>query len=107
MVVRRSRLIRTRKAVGFTQESLAEAMNVDRATVRRWECGEAEPQPYRRPKLARLLGVSLADLEKLLSPTVSLQPNGTANVFVGSAMPGKPTVEREKLAQRIGLTAAR
>ncbi|MCA1604347.1 MAG: helix-turn-helix domain-containing protein [Acidobacteria bacterium] len=58
MVERRNRFIRARKAIGFTQESLAEAMNVDRTTVRRWECGEAEPQPYRRPKLAKLLGTT-------------------------------------------------
>jgi transcriptional regulator with XRE-family HTH domain len=85
MVERRSGFIRTRKAVGFTQESLAEAMNVDRATVRRWECGEAEPQPYRRPKLARLLDISLADLENLLSPTAALQPNGAGFAFRRSA----------------------
>ncbi|MCK2243480.1 MULTISPECIES: helix-turn-helix transcriptional regulator [unclassified Crossiella] len=66
MDVRRAKFIRARKAAGFTQEALAVAMKVDRATVRRWESGEAEPLAYRRPRLASLLKVSLTVLEALL-----------------------------------------
>ncbi|MGH3605494.1 MAG: helix-turn-helix transcriptional regulator [Pseudonocardiaceae bacterium] len=55
---RRRRLIGTRKAAGFSQERLAEAVGVERSTVRRWERGETCPQPWARPKLARALGIS-------------------------------------------------
>ncbi|WP_217129342.1 helix-turn-helix transcriptional regulator [Streptomyces sp. AC558_RSS880] len=57
-----------RKACGYSQESLAAAMGVDRTTVGRWERGETEPQPPLRPKLADLLGLSLSELDALLSP---------------------------------------
>jgi transcriptional regulator with XRE-family HTH domain len=62
----RSSLRRARKAAGFTQESLAEKIGVDRTTPIRWERGEAEPSPHLRPKLAKALGISLCDLDELL-----------------------------------------
>ena len=69
MAAKRHRLARRRKAVGFTQEGLAERLGVDPTTVRRWESGETEggPQPWLWPKLARCLQVSVDELEELLS----------------------------------------
>ncbi|RSM36876.1 XRE family transcriptional regulator [Amycolatopsis balhimycina DSM 5908] len=64
---RRTRLIRARKAAYYTQESLAYALNVDPTTVGHWERGRSEPLPYKRPKLAKLLGVSREQLEALLA----------------------------------------
>ncbi|MEV5719368.1 helix-turn-helix transcriptional regulator [Amycolatopsis mediterranei] len=78
---RRTGLIRARKAACFTQESLAHALNVDPTTVGHWERGRSEPLPYKRPKLAKLLGVSLAKLEELLAEgtqTQAPQPATTA-----------------------------
>ncbi|MDQ3577281.1 MAG: helix-turn-helix transcriptional regulator [Actinomycetota bacterium] len=63
---RRTRLARARKAAGYTQEDLAEALHVDRTTVHRWESGQNEPLPYMRPKLGKLLGLSRDKLEDLL-----------------------------------------
>ena len=73
MAAKRTGLARTRKAAGLTQESLAEALHIDRTTIVRWESGKSEPQPYLRPKLARMLGVPLTKLEELLAPA---QPVG-------------------------------
>jgi transcriptional regulator with XRE-family HTH domain len=68
MAARRWRLAERRKNLGFTQEGLAERLEVDPTTVRRWESGETEggPKPWIRPKLARYLQVSPAQLEELL-----------------------------------------
>ncbi|MEU9685363.1 helix-turn-helix domain-containing protein [Amycolatopsis japonica] len=66
MVAKRTAFARARKAAGYTQETLAEAIGVDVTTVGNWESGKSEPQPYKRPKLAKLLNVSSSELEDLL-----------------------------------------
>jgi len=69
MAAKRHRLARRRKAVGFTQEGLAEQLGVDSTTVRRWESGETAggPQPWVRRKLAHHLQVSAEQLDELLN----------------------------------------
>ena len=69
MALKRQSYVRRRCAVGFTQESLAEALNVERSTVCRWESGKAAPQPYLRPRLAAVLQVSTDELSELLVVT--------------------------------------
>lgn len=66
MATRRADLAAARKAAGYTQESLAAALHIDRSTVIRWEAGDYAPLPYLRPKLARLLGQTPARLAELL-----------------------------------------
>jgi transcriptional regulator with XRE-family HTH domain/tetratricopeptide (TPR) repeat protein len=78
MAPRRQRLVDHRKALGYSQESLAEQMSVDRTTVARWERGQAEPQPYIRPKLARLLQITPLELDSLLvAPRTDQSPQST------------------------------
>ncbi|WP_149829529.1 helix-turn-helix transcriptional regulator [Streptomyces tailanensis] len=60
-------LAERRRTLGYSQEKLAELLGVDRTTVGRWESGRIAPQPYQRPGLADALGISLQDLEALLS----------------------------------------
>jgi transcriptional regulator with XRE-family HTH domain/tetratricopeptide (TPR) repeat protein len=69
MPMKRSSLTARRKAVGFSQDQLAEKLKVDRSTVARWESGETEPQPWIRPRLARALKVSVDKLGELLDET--------------------------------------
>ena len=64
---KRDRLAQRRKALGLTQEQLAERLEVGRTTVARWERGEAQPLPGLRPKLARVLKVGADRIEELLS----------------------------------------
>lgn len=82
MAERRLRLAQRRKALGYSQEAFAEVLGVDRSTVARWERGESEPLPYIRPKLARVLGVTVDALAPLLArtPTVVVLPT-TATVL--------------------------
>jgi DNA-binding XRE family transcriptional regulator len=74
---KRHRLAECRKAVGLSQEGLAEMVGVDRSTVVRWERADTEPQPWHRPKLARALHVSTEDLAALLADVgeVPVRPN--------------------------------
>jgi transcriptional regulator with XRE-family HTH domain len=64
---RRHRLAQRRKAVGLSQEALAEVVGVDRSTIVRWERADTEPQPWHRPRLARALKVSVEELAALLA----------------------------------------
>lgn len=64
MAHKRHRLAERRKSVGLSQESLAEKIGVDRSTVVRWERGETHPHPWHRPRLARVLAVSIEELDR-------------------------------------------
>ncbi|MCN9241955.1 helix-turn-helix domain-containing protein [Streptomyces sp. RY43-2] len=57
-----------RRALGYSQEKLAELLGVDRTTVGRWESGKVAPQPPQRRGLAAALEVSLQELDILLKP---------------------------------------
>ena len=54
--------------MGFTQETLAEHLGLERSTVGRWERGTGTPQPWNQPDLAKALGVSQDVLADLLDP---------------------------------------
>ena len=75
----RERLAQRREAAGFSQQSLADVLQVDRTTVGRWEQGGGPPRPSTRPKLARALQVTLNELELLLAgPELPSGASGTA-----------------------------
>ena len=65
--MRRHRLADARKAAGRTQEEIAEQVGVDRTTIGKWERDESTPQPGQRPAYAGALGVTLSELDALLS----------------------------------------
>jgi transcriptional regulator with XRE-family HTH domain len=69
MATKRHRLSQRRKAIGYTQEQLAEQLGVDRGTVIRWEAGTTEPQPWQWPNLADALKISPTELTTLLNDT--------------------------------------
>ena len=68
MSVRRDKLAQRRVAMGFSQESLAERLGVDRTTVGRWETGMGAPLATLRPDLAKALDLTLDELNNLLDP---------------------------------------
>jgi transcriptional regulator with XRE-family HTH domain len=67
MVEKRWRLTQRRKSLGFTQESLAAALEVDRTTIERWENGRRDPRPWVRPRLADVLRLSTTELDELIN----------------------------------------
>jgi len=70
MASKRQRFMERRTAQGYSQEAFAEAVGTDRSTVGRWERGEADPQPWQRPKLMRVLDVTAVELDGLLTAEV-------------------------------------
>ena len=85
-MAKRVGLIQARKAAGYTQESFAEAVGVDRSTVVRWEAGDHEPLPYLWPKIACLLSVSRDELKEFLRLPPSV-PGGDVVPTAGSDEP--------------------
>ncbi|MER5632048.1 helix-turn-helix domain-containing protein [Streptomyces nitrosporeus] len=61
-------LAEQRRALGYSQEELAELLGVDRTTVGRWESGRVVPQPPQRRCLAAALGIGLRELDIFLKP---------------------------------------
>ena len=67
MALKRLRLIQRRKALGYTQEGLAEQLGCERTTVIRWERAETEPQAWLRPRLTQVLQLTAGELSELLA----------------------------------------
>ena len=92
MPEKRHRFAVRRKAVGFSQEQLAERLRIDRSTVARWEAGETVPQPWMRPQLARALQLSLDQLEHLLTAGEVAGTEGTERVSHALIHPGSTDI---------------
>ncbi|MFD7588340.1 helix-turn-helix transcriptional regulator [Kitasatospora sp. NPDC059811] len=90
MSARRERLITQRVSAGFTQESLAAAMGVDRTTVGRWERGAGLPRPWQMANLARLLRVAPTELALLLAPAEVAVPASHARSARTASPSGGP-----------------
>ena len=57
-----SKIKELRKTAGLTQVKFAEAMGVTQSTISQWESGRVLPDTAKLPKLAKVLGCSVADL---------------------------------------------
>ena len=92
------RLLRLRKAHGFSQEELAEKIGISRQSVSKWERAEASPDTDNLIALARLYGVSLDELllsdeeESKAGEGLQPVPNGLENGGNGSppSVPPEP-----------------
>ncbi|MGL5827513.1 MAG: helix-turn-helix transcriptional regulator [Nocardioides sp.] len=73
--VARRQFSERRRLLGFSQEKLAEHLEVERSTVTRWETGKSEPRPWLLPKLADALEVTSEELRGLLAVDASLSGN--------------------------------
>lgn len=101
MSIKRHGFAQRRKACGYSQESFAEAVGADRTTVQRWENGKAEPQPWHRPKISRVLDVTPQELERLLAPKPKLQLSGIATWTTSSDSAEGDELAALELARRV------
>jgi transcriptional regulator with XRE-family HTH domain len=85
---KRGQLAAHRRAMSFTQEAFAERLGVDVSTVRRWESGRSEPQPWQREKIARALQVSPGRLDELLADGLTARSTGTGRLLMPSGGDG-------------------
>ena len=74
----RDGLAARRRAIGLTQDTLAEALRIERSTVARWEQGTSAPRPWLRKRLADVLELSPAELSRLLDPKTATTTPGAA-----------------------------
>ena len=81
MAMTRDALRQRRRQQGFTQETMAYALGVSPTTYRDWERGIAMPRAGFRPRLARELDVTLAEVARLL------EGDGRPGVPDGLAVP--------------------
>ena len=75
MGTRRTGLAQRRRAVGLSQDALADRLGVDRTTVSRWERGATDPQLALRCRLANVLDIALDDLNGLLAVARAPEPS--------------------------------
>lgn len=75
-----------RKTKGFSQEDLAEKVNVSRQTISNWELGETSPNPEQLLLLSQTLETSVDDL---LGNEVKIKKDDKHNqIFLGSTLIG-------------------
>jgi transcriptional regulator with XRE-family HTH domain len=66
---RRDALAARRRALGLSQQDVADAVGVERSTIARYEQGKVTPRPWYRPMLAETLRVTLEQLADLIDGT--------------------------------------
>ncbi|MFH8616639.1 helix-turn-helix transcriptional regulator [Streptomyces sp. NPDC017979] len=93
-------LAERRKALGYSQEELAELLGVDRTTIGRWESGRSKPQPLQRRSLASALEADLQQLDALLPAPKAVgreEPTGYESGYRPSAGDNDEMIRREFL----------
>jgi DNA-binding XRE family transcriptional regulator len=83
--VPRPGLAEARRKAGHNQETLAAVLGVDKQTVSSWETGSKEPRETRRSRYAEELGISLAELDRLIRGEPLMPPGATVAGGPGSA----------------------
>ena len=89
------RIAQLRRAAGLSQEQLAEALEVSRQAVSKWETGQALPDTDRIARLCALFSVSADELlglrtrQSTLEPSAPMQPDGAQRLAQAAASRGR------------------
>lgn len=78
------KLYTLRKKSGLSQEQLAEALNVSRQAISKWEGGSAMPESDKLLALSNYFGISLDYLLKDGAPNAALIVYGVLSILVPS-----------------------
>ena len=81
------KLIKLRKEKGFSQEDLAEKLNVTRQTISKWELGQSKPDLEKTMEISKLFDIGV---EKLTDDAIDLEEdikkvkstNGTKTIII-------------------------
>ena len=95
-------LAERRKALGYTQESFAELLRLDRTTVVRWESGKTLPRPGHRRHLARALGLTIDELHNVLANASQERSAEPEEFIVGPSLVEDPASILERMNYEFG-----
>ncbi|GLZ37902.1 hypothetical protein Acsp05_15260 [Actinokineospora sp. NBRC 105648] len=82
---------RAREASGYTQESFAAELGMERTSIGRWERGVQAPYPWQRQRVAFALRVSLDELDELLRRTLRRAPSPSRDTATAPSRSGEKT----------------
>ena len=78
-----------RKKYNYTQDDIAEKLNVSRQSIAKWESGESTPDIYNCSKLAELFNVKLDDLVNHSEEETGIVVPPKGKYFFGSVLVGE------------------
>ena len=77
------KILELRKKENFSQEQLAEKMNVTRQTISKWELNETKPDIKQAKELSRLFKISLDELTENDITTLVMQKVSNTEKLAG------------------------
>ena len=77
------KILELRKKENFSQEQLAEKMNVTRQTISKWELNETKPDIKQAKELSRLFKISLDELTENDMTTLVMQKVSNTEKLAG------------------------
>ncbi len=100
MSPKRDVFVKACEDAGYTIDSLAAELEVNRSTVARWRSG-GRPQAAQRKRLASALGVPLSEVDKLLDQTSADEPTTASIIWPAPASARDTLFERLDQTRRI------
>ena len=94
-----NKLYELRKQKGFSQEELANRLNVSRQTVSKWEVGDSTPDMEKLAAISDLFGISLDELVLDKAP-VQNDGNSTRSDIVNQVAKKVLTEQNRKIAKK-------
>ena len=101
-----NKLYELRKQKGFSQEELANRLNVSRQTVSKWEVGDSTPDMEKLVAMSDLFGISLDELVTGKAPEPAPAPEAPPRSELYSDIKEKVLTDDNKKKAKKGLKIA-
>ena len=104
------KIVKLRKANGYSQETFAKAVGVSRQSVYKWESGISYPEAEKLIEIKKLLGIKIDDLlddsyevvvEKKAAEKKKEEPEKTEKAAEPKKEPVAPAQNKEKVAEAV------